>query len=153
MEFLQAIEQLGAVRLLKASFFAYPVINALHIAAIGALFTSVLLMDLAVLGRIRSLPREKFIALLRRAALVAFAVAALTGLTLFSIQATTYARNPVFLLKLGLIVMAVLNFLAFSTLNRKSRTEDASPALRVSAVASILLWSGVLLCGRFIGFV
>ena len=104
MEFLQAIEQLGAVRLLKASFFAYPVVNALHIAAIGALFTCVLLMDLAVLGRIRSLPREKFIALLRRAALVAFAVAALTGLTLFSIQAATYARNPVFLLKLGLIV-------------------------------------------------
>ena len=96
---------------------------------------------------------RKFVALLRRVALVAFAVAALTGLTLFSIQAATYARNPVFLLKLGLIVMAVLNFLAFSTLNRKSRTEDASPALRVSAVASILLWSGVLLCGRFIGFV
>ena len=69
MEFLQAIEQLGPVRLLKSSFLAYPAVNALHIAAIGALFTSVLLMDLAVLGAIRSVPREKFVALLRRVAL------------------------------------------------------------------------------------
>ena len=88
----------------------------------------------------------------RRVALAAFGVAALTGLTLFSVQATDYARNPVFLLKLGLIVLAVLNFLAFAALDR-SNHRAASPALRVSAVASILLWSGVLLCGRFIGFV
>lgn len=152
MELLQAIEQLGAVRLLKASFVAYPIINALHIAAIGALLTSVVLMDLAMLGAIRSVPREKFVTLLRRVALAAFAVAALTGLTLFSVQATTYVRNPAFLLKLGLIALAAINFLTFSLLD-KNQTEGASSVLRVSAVASIVLWSGVLLCGRFIGFI
>ena len=152
MEFLQAIEQLGAVRLLKSSFVAYPVVNALHIAAIGALLTSVLLMDLAVLGRIGSLPREKFVALLRRVAVTALVIAVLTGLTLFSIQATNYVRNPAFLLKLGLIGLAIINFLAFTAIDRKS-PGSASPVLRVSAVASILLWSGVLLCGRLIGFV
>ena len=75
MELLQSIEQLGAVQLLKSSFIAYPVVNALHIAAIGALLTGVVLMDLAVLGWISSLPREKFIALLRRVVFVAFFVA------------------------------------------------------------------------------
>ena len=153
MEFLQAIEQLGPVRLLKSSFLAYPVVNALHIAAIGALFTSALLMDLAVLGAIRSVPREKFVALLRRVALGAFAIAALTGLALFSIQATDYARNPAFLMKLGLIGLAVLNFLAFTILTRRSPNGETSTASRFCAVASILLWSGVLLCGRLIGFV
>ena len=60
---------------------------------------------------------------------------------------------PVFLLKLGLIGLAVLNFLVFSALDRQRDKEGhASPALRFSAFASILLWSGVLLCGRFIGF-
>jgi hypothetical protein len=151
MEFFQTIEQLGAVRLLKSSFFAYPVINALHIAAIGALLTSVLLMDFTVLGAIRSLPQEKFVALLRRVALAAFTIAALTGLTMFSIQATDYVRNIVFLLKLGLILLAALNFVAFTVLD--GRSQEASPTLRVLAVASILLWSSVLLCGRFIGFV
>ena len=152
MEFLQTIEQLGPVRLLKSSFLAYPVVNALHIAAIGALFTGVVLMDLAVLGAIRSVPREKFVALLRRVALGAFAIAALTGLALFSIQATDYARNPAFLLKLGLIGLAALNFLAFFILSRRSPNGETSTATRFCAIASILLWSGVLLCGRLIGF-
>jgi hypothetical protein len=153
MEFFQAIEQLGAVRLLKSSFFAYPIVNALHIAAIGALLTSVLLMDLSVLGAIRSLPREKFVALLRRVALAAFTIAVLTGFTMFSIQATDYVRNPVFLVKLCLIVLAALNFVAFTALDRRRPSGEASAVLHVLAVASILLWSGVLLAGRFIGFV
>lgn len=152
MEFLQAIEQAGPVRLLKISFVAYPIVNALHIAAIGTLFGSVFLMDLSVLGAIRSVPREKLVALLRRAAFAAFVIAALTGLTLFSVQATSYVRNPAFLAKLGLIVMAILNFLAFTAIDRKN-PDPAAPMLRVCAVASILLWSGVLLCGRLIGFV
>jgi uncharacterized membrane protein len=153
MEFFQAIEQLGAVRLLKSSFFAYPIVNALHIAAIGALLTSVVLMDFSVLGAVRSVPREKFVALLRRVALAAFAVAVLTGVTMFSIQATDYVRNPVFLLKLGLVVLAGLNFVAFTVLETQKRSGEASAVLRVLAVASILLWSSVLLAGRFIGFV
>jgi hypothetical protein len=153
MEFFQAIEQLGAVRLLKSSFVAYPVINALHIAAIGALLTSVLLMDLSVLGAIRSIPREKLVALLRRVALAAFGVAVLTGVTMFSIQATDYVRNPVFLVKLGLIVIAALNFAAFTALDRRRPSGEADAALRMLAVTSILLWSGVLFAGRLIGFV
>ena len=153
MEFFQAIEQLGAVRLLKSSFLAYPIVNALHIAAIGALFTSVLVMDFSVLGAIRSVPRERLVALLRRVALAAFAIAVLTGVTMFSIQATHYVRNSVFLLKLGLIVLAALNFVAFAVLGTQKRNGEAPAVLRVLAVASILLWSSVLLAGRFIGFV
>jgi hypothetical protein len=153
MEFLQAIEQLGPVRLLKSSFVAYPVINALHIAAIGTLFGDVLLMDLSVLGWVRSVPREKLVSLLRRVALAAFVIALLTGLMLFSVQATNYVRNPAFLAKLVLIALAAINFLAFTVLDRRSRTTGTSPALRVLAGASILLWSGALLAGRFIGFV
>lgn len=153
MEFLEAIEHLGPVRLLKISFIAYPVVNAVHIAAIGALFTSVLLMDLSVLGAIRSVPSAKFVALLRRVAFGAFAVAVLTGLALFSIRATDYVGNPVFLAKLGLIVLAILNFLAFAMLESRKSFKGTSPALGALAVSSILLWSGVLLAGRFIGFV
>lgn len=152
MEFLQAIEQLEPVRLLKSSFLAYPIVNAIHIAAIGTLFGSILVMDLSVLGWVRSVPREKLVALLRRVALVAFVFALLTGLALFSIQATNYVRNPAFLIKLGLIVLAVLNFLAFTALDRTQAGESA-PVPRALAMVSILAWSGVLLAGRFIGFI
>ena len=153
MELLHAIEQLALVRLLKSSFIAYPIVNALHSAAIGTLFGSVLLMDLSVLGVVRSIPSERLVALLRRVAFGAFAVAVLTGFTLFSIQARHYAENPAFLLKLALIALALLNFVVFTTLTRRSPAAGTSPAIRISAIISLLTWSGVLLAGRFIGFI
>ncbi|TIN22537.1 MAG: hypothetical protein E5Y31_18240, partial [Mesorhizobium sp.] len=90
-EFLAGIEHLALARWLKASFIAYPVVNALHIMSIGALLTSVVLMDLRICGAFRSLPHAAFIALLRRIALNAFAGALVTGSLLFSVKANTYA--------------------------------------------------------------
>ena len=153
MEVFQTIEQLDAVRLLKISFVAYPIVNALHIASIGTLLTSVVLLDLRILGAFQTLPQAAFVTLFRRLAVGAFVAAALTGLTLFSVRASEYAGMPVFLLKLGLIAAALVNFLVFSALDRRrGGKETASAALRVCAVTSIILWLGVLLCGRFIGF-
>ncbi|MCC2690078.1 MAG: hypothetical protein K0S21_2881 [Rhizobiaceae bacterium] len=154
MEFFDAIEQIGPVRLLKASFYAYPIVNALHIAAIGALLTSVVLLDLRLLGAFAALPKAEFVSTFRRIAVLAFAVAALTGLTLFSVRASEYATMPVFLLKMGLIAAALANFLGFVALQRgRSDGEVTAAGLRAAALASIVLWSSVLLCGRFIGFV
>lgn len=152
MELLHTIEQLGLARLLKGSFFAYPAVSAVHIAAVGTLFACVIMVDLSVLGAIRSVPRIALVPLLRRVALAGFAVAVLSGAMLFSVQATTYADNPAFLLKLSLIAVAATNFAVFLALDRKP-SGQASAALRVSALMSVVLWGGVLLCGRLIGFV
>jgi hypothetical protein len=143
---LAGIEQMEPVRALKSSFFVYPIVNALHILAVGALVTSVVLMDLRVLGAIRSLPEAPFVGLLRRVALVAFAVALLSGASLFSVRASEYAAMPLFLLKLGLIALAGLNFVLF-------QLAAAKGARRGLAVVSIGLWVSVLLAGRFLGFV
>jgi len=139
-----AIEQLGAVRALKSSFFAYPIVSALHILGIGMLLTGVLLMDLRLFGLIRSLPEQPFVQLLRRATLCGFALAVLTGLTLFSVRAGDYAAMPLFWVKLGLILAAGLNLAALLWWGR---------AKRVFGAASLMLWLGVLLAGRFLGFV
>jgi len=154
MEFLAAIEQQGLVRLLKGSFYAYPVVNALHIAAIGVLLTSVWLMDLRVVGALKTLPEQAFLAALRRVALTGFACAVLTGATLFSVRASDYAANPAFLAKMGLIVLAGLNLLIFIVLSRGRVTGAlASGGERAVAGVSAILWVAVLLAGRFIGFV
>lgn len=148
MEPLQAIEQLAVVRLLKTSFAAYPVVNAVHIAAIGALLTSVTLLDLRILGAFRTLPERPFVTLLRRLALLAFALAALSGFLLFSVRAAHYVQLPVFQAKIGLIALAGINFVVFTTRWVQNRPQ----VMRLVAVLSILLWCAVLLCGRFIGF-
>jgi hypothetical protein len=152
MELWEAIEQLGAVRALKISFFAYPVVNALHIMSIGALWTSVLLMDLRILGAFPDLEQTALVKLLRRVALVAFCGALLTGPLLFAVRAGEYAVMPVFLAKMALIVLAALNFVLFQRLAER-RKEGAGGSLRLLAATSIALWTGVLLAGRFIGFV
>jgi hypothetical protein len=152
MELWEAIEQLGAVRALKISFFAYPVVNALHIMSIGALWTSVLLMDLRMLGAFADIGQAPFVRLLRRVALVAFCGALVTGPLLFAVRASEYATMPVFLAKMALIVLAAVNFVLFQRLAER-REEGAGGSLRLLAGVSIALWTGVLLAGRFIGFV
>lgn len=149
MELFAAIEQLGFARALKSSFFVYPVVNALHIASIGMLLTSVVLIDLRVLGAFRSMAEAPLLATLRRLAFAAFAAAALTGLLLFSVRASEYVGKPVFLAKMALILVAALNFLAFLY---ASRSGAGKTLVRLSAMLSLVIWPSVLLAGRFIGF-
>lgn len=149
--FLLGIEELAPVRALKSSFYAYPVVNALHILSVGALFTSVVLLDLRTLGRLTAMPAGPFVALMRRVALTAFAGAALSGLTLFAVRARDYASTPLFVVKMGLILLAAVNFLVFARLARARI--PVSGLARALAVASIAFWLAVVLAGRFLGFV
>ena len=150
-EFLAGIEQLAFVRGLKASFVAYPIVNALHIMSIGALLTSVWLMDLRVIGAFRSLPQAAFVALLRRTALCAFGGALITGALLFSVRAREYTAMPVFLAKMTLILLAGINFIAFMRF-AIGVDEPAGGTVIILAVLSLVLWTSVLFAGRFIGF-
>ncbi|MER8823124.1 hypothetical protein NKH84_32095 [Mesorhizobium sp. M0902] len=149
--FFAGIEQLALVRGLKASFVAYPLVNALHIMSIGALLTSVWLMDLRILGAFRSLPQAAFVALLRGTALSAFAGALVTGALLFSVRAREYAAMPIFLAKMTLILLAGTNFLVFMR-RAKGGDEPAGGTVTMLAVLSLVLWTSVLFAGRFIGF-
>lgn len=149
-----ALEQSAPVGMLKASFVAYPLVNAAHVIGIGLLFTSVVLMDLRLLGRFTDLPQALFIRLLRRCALLGFLCAAVSGAIMFSVRATEYAALPLFWAKMSLIVLAGCNVLAFAAIQR-NRPADAPPSAtgRGLAMLSILLWLAVLLCGRFLGYV
>lgn len=144
MEWLAAIERTAAADALRTSFHLYPVVNALHILAIGALATTVLLMHARSAGLFAGLDEARFHNAFRRIALSAFVVAVATGLALFSVKAVEYAANPAFLLKIGLIGAAMVNFGLWLAL----------PAWRrAGTLLSALLWPAILLAGRYIAFV
>jgi hypothetical protein len=153
VELLAALEQSAAARLLKTSFYVYPVVNAVHIAAIGTLFTSVWLMDLRVLGFFGAIPASPFLSLLRRVAFGAFMIALLSGFALFSVRASDYAAMPVFLAKICLILLAGCNLGLFLLMGR-TRSADLAPTTsqKVAGGLSAILWTATLLAGRFIGF-
>lgn len=146
---LEAVEASTPAQALKTSFVIYPVVNAAHILAVGALVTTVLLMDLRLLGFLGSVEAGGFRRLMRRVALGAFAAAVVTGGLLFSVRATEYAANPAFLTKLSLIGLAGLNLVVFAALERRCGVTGVP---RSSVIVSMLIWPLVLLAGRFIGF-
>ena len=148
-DLLKALEDTAAAQFLKTSFVVYPLVNAAHILAIGALVTTVLLMDLRLLGYLASVERANFRRLMQRVALGAFATAAVTGGLMFSVRARDYADNPAFLAKIALVALGGLNFLIISRLERGA---GGAAVPRLPIAMSLLIWPLALIAGRFIGF-
>lgn len=147
---LEALAAFGPAAFFRTSFYLYPLVNALHILAIGALVTAALLMDLRILGVGRGLPVETVIRYLRPVAITALVVAVLSGLTLFSVQPVDYFANPAFRIKMVLLLVALANAAAFATF--RVHREAAGVAAKAMATVSAGLWISVAVAGRFIGF-
>jgi hypothetical protein len=146
-----ALEQLTVIQMVKTSFLAYPLISAVHILAVGALVTCVILMDLRLLGWLSGLPEDAAIRLFRHVAFAAFAAAAITGPVLFAVRAADYAASRLFWLKLALIITAGLNAVLFLQLHKRGLHHSITG--RASLWLSMIIWPAVLVAGRFLGFV
>lgn len=150
MTLLDAIEQFWLSAFLRRSVLAYPVVNALHIVALGTLVTSAALMDLRVLGFGKLIPLADVVHTLRPVAIGALILVALSGFLLFSVQPHHYAGSQVFLVKLALIAAAVANASVF-VLQRRHLVPDTLTT-RSMAFVSIALWLAVVMAGRSIAF-
>ncbi|MCR9195259.1 MAG: hypothetical protein NXH88_11030 [Hyphomonas sp.] len=118
----------------------YPVISALHILAFAFVIVPVLMADVRVLTVGAA---DETVIRLARIAVFGFGCAALTGILLFSVQATRYAENPAIYWKFGFLCAAGLNALCFRWFVN----------LRQSiAFVSAIFWCGVLFSGRWIAF-
>lgn len=143
---------------MREGAWLYPIVEIVHIAGFAVLVGSVVLFDLRVLGFARTLPIVDLGRHLLRWALASLILVIPAGLLLFSAHPVELANNRVFLLKLLLIALAGLNALAFHLLPYRSVAgwdrEHAAPALaRFGAALSILLWLGVITCGRMLAYV
>ena len=154
---VHAIESSGVGRLLRESLWAYPIAETLHIVGLATLYGSVLIVDLRLLGLNRSLPVSR----LARHALPwtvgAFLLVMLTGLLMFTAHAEDFLTNRVFIFKMGVIATAGVNAALLHTgVMRTVAAWDVNvmPPLRVrlAAVFSILLWTTVITCGRFLAY-
>jgi hypothetical protein len=155
LDALAATPLAGAMR---ESAWLYPIVEIVHIAGFSVLVGSVVLFDLRVLGCAKTLPVAALGRHLLRWALASLVLVIPAGLLLFSAHPGELAANPVFLLKLTLIALAGCNALAFHLLPYRSvagwdRERAAPPLARLGAGRSILLWLGVISCGRMLAYV
>ncbi len=135
----------------------YPIVEIIHITGIALLVGSIAMLDLRLLGLSRALPVRRLARHLLPWTLAGFAVVATTGLMMFSAHATEFWGNPAFLVKLSLIALAGANALWFHFGAYRSAggwdVERAAPAgARMAAALSLLLWVGVISCGRLIAY-
>jgi hypothetical protein len=154
---LHALEGSGVGRALRESLWGYPAVETLHIVGLAALFGSVLVVDLRLLGLARALSVTRLARLALPWTIGAFLLVVVTGVLLFTAHAEDFLANRVFILKMGLILAAGLNAgLLHAGAMAKVEAWDtnvAPPArVRVSAALSLVLWPCVIACGRLLAY-
>ncbi len=143
---LTLLEQATLISWLRSNLLAYVVLNATHVLALGMFMGSVVSLDLGVLKAPGFGWSVAVAGPLRRMAIVTFLCALLTGLLLFSVRPTDYLDNEAFLAKLFMVLLAGANALLF-------QFSKAAHVRLILASLSPVIWLGVLLAGRLIGFV
>lgn len=153
-----ALEQLQSVPpalWLRRSGVLYLLVNAAHIGAIGLLIGSIIPLDLRLIGVLKPGALAILAPVLARTAATGLALAVLTGALLFSVRPLDYLYNPAFLTKMGLLAAGAVNAWLVNRGRAWASVAEGrppSPALRIQAAASLVLWLGCLVAGRWIGF-
>jgi hypothetical protein len=156
--FFRSIEATGIATAIRENDLLFPLIESIHVLATTLVFGIIAVVDLRLLG-LASLGRRttKLMAELLPSTWVAFAISAITGTLLFASNAKEYAGNFYFDSKLLLMVLAGMNVFVFHvfTMRGISVWDAASRTpwrAKIAGGISLLLWVGVVFCGRWIGF-
>ncbi len=137
----------------------FPLLESIHVLAIGFVVGSILMVDLRLLGvAAAGYAASRITHELVPWTWAAFVVAVITGVGMFMTRATAYVENPAFQIKLLLLIlacanMAVFQFRTFRGIVYWDVGVAPPPAARVAGAASLLLWAGVVLAGRWTGHI
>ena len=137
----------------------WAIVQTTHLAAMTMLVSSISIFDLRLLGvAMVRVPVSRLSRRLIPATWTAFALLVATGLLMFVAQKPKYCNNWIFLSKILLIFLAGLNMAVFQfTVFRKvDKWDDTSVtplSAKLAGTFSVLLWAGVVVAGRWIGFI
>jgi hypothetical protein len=132
-------------------------IEAAHILGFAVLVGSAFMFDLRLLGFGPQLPVSGAARHLLGWSRLSLLVVVPTGLMLFMTQATATWANSAFRVKLLLLGVAALNALVFHLWTLRSveawELQKSSPwTAKISALISLVAWTGVITCGRLIAY-
>ena len=155
---LEWLQGTGVAIQIRDGLYTFPVLESVHVVGLALVFGTIAILDLRLLG-VASTHRavSRVMADLLQWTWAAFAITALTGGLMFSTNALVYFHNTWFRAKMVLLVLAAVNMLAFELTARRSITKwDASPltprSAKIVATVSLVIWVGVIVAGRVIGF-
>ena len=155
---IQRLNDLPIAETIRSNALAFPWLESVHVLAIALVLGTIAVVDLRLLG-LASVHRSVTVLIQRVLPItwVAFAVAVITGGSMFLSNAVQYSHNTAFLLKMGLLVVAGLNMVVFHLVTFRSvGTWDESArtptGARAAGAISLSVWITVIAFGRWIGF-
>jgi len=154
---LEWIEQSPLAVAMRQDLWLYPSVEILHILGLVTLVGSIAMLDLRLLGLSRALPVQRLARHLLPWTWGALLVIVPTGTLMFMAHASEFIDNSAFVLKLTLIFAAALNAAAlhlgpFRSVADWDDRVATPPRVKVHAALSLLLWAGVIACGRLLAY-
>ena len=151
------LEATAAATAMRQWLWLYPIVEILHILGFVVLVGSAAMFDLRLLGFSRQLPVTGMERHLLTWARLSVLVIVPTGGLMFVAHATEFAGNLAFRLKLLFLVLAALNaalfhLRPFRQVARWDHGTRTPLAARVAAGLSLMLWTGVIACGRLLAY-
>jgi hypothetical protein len=154
LAFFQWCEESSIGGVIRGSSWLFPMIEAIHLLGLGLIGGAVLVVDLRLLGL--GLRRQSVAQVARDAQpwlIGSLVLMITTGFLLFMSEAVKCYYHSAFWLKMASLLLAIVFTL---TVHRKVTIADETQVRpvwnKVVALVSILLWSGVGIGGRWIGF-
>lgn len=155
---LAAIERLPLAVAMRQELWLYPVVEIVHIIGFVTLVGSVIVLDLRLLGMTRVLPVRTLARHVLPWSFGALLLIVPSGLLMFIAHAGDLVGNTAFVLKMSLLFCAATNAALFHAgVFRNAAAWDVGVAVpgaaKLHAAASLLIWTGVLACGRLLAYV
>ena len=158
LDIFQTLQNTSIATAIREGDSLFPWIESIHVLAIVTVVGTISIIDMRLIG----LPaHRKSVRKLMQDVLPltwgAFALAVLTGSLLFSSRATKYITIVWFVSKMVLLLLAGLNMVYFHIITYRNihlwdELAETPRAAKLAGTLSLLLWIGVVFCGRLVGF-
>ena len=156
--FCSWLERTSISQTIQTVDWIVPAVQTVHILAVAAVVSSVLMVDLRLIGisgRDQLLARvsERF----RPVIWWTLPILLATGIIMIIGEPVRSLTNPVFQLKMALLVAAIIATLSYQVpLGRDPsfwhHSSTRRGTARIIAVLSLLLWTGIVFAGRWIAY-
>ena len=152
--FLQWLEASAGSIYIRESTIVYPLIETTHVLTLCLFLGLIALWDLRLAGfGLRGVPVSQVGDKLLPWAVAGFIIMSISGALLFYSGPLKAAANPFFRVKMIMIALTGINALAFHLTIFKQvavwdNYEVPPPRVRFAGIFSIILWCGVVICGR-----
>jgi hypothetical protein len=150
----RTIEESGVGAFIRRSQFLFPVIESVHLLGLAAIGGAVLIVDLRLLGLgFKRQPVAQIAGDASSWLIGSLAVMLITGILLFVSESVKCYYSQAFWFKMASLTLAIL--FTFTVRRRILNADEARLGRvwgKLTAVVSLMLWSGVGAGGRWIGF-